>query len=79
MAKSKSVSRFRAKSTWFPPENLSHAPIVEDKDYPADHPVVKRYPEAFEEIRIVTHEAAPVERATAAPGEKRNTAAKKSD
>ena len=70
--KKTTITRYRAKSTWFPPESLSHAPIVEDKDYPADHPVVKRYPEAFTEIIIASHEDAPVERGTAGPGEKRN-------
>ncbi len=36
----------------------------------ANHPAVKKWPQMFAE-RTVTHESAPVEQATAAPGEKR--------
>jgi len=71
----KQTVRYRARTTFFPPSKLSPAPIVEDKMYDGDNPVVKKYPESFEKVRVTTAgEAAPVERATAAPGEKRAVA-----
>lgn len=70
MAKTKTV--YRARSTFIPPTKLSRAPIVEGKDYEGDHPVVGRFPESFEKIRIETSDDGAVERATANPGEKRD-------
>jgi hypothetical protein len=40
---------------------------------PADHPVVVRFPNFFEALPDAVATAAPVERATRAPGEKRTT------
>lgn len=44
--------------------------------YPADHPLVRKFPGMFKEVEPVTGRSAPrkVEQATAAPGETRDVA-----
>lgn len=66
MPKTKTV--YRARSTFF--SGAHHAPIVKGQDYEGDHPLVKKHPESFEQIRVTVGEQEP-ERATAEPGHKR--------
>lgn len=49
--------------------------IHEDEAWPADHPIVREFPDAFTDVvpESIRRGQAPVEQATAAPGERRNT------
>lgn len=67
----KTKTVYRARRTYH--TSAWKGPIIEGKDYPPDHPAVKANPSAFDKISIARDDDAPVEQATAAPGEKRPT------
>ena len=64
----------RATEVFFPGEG---APVYPDVIFADDHPYVLSYPSMFVDVEVVEaptkRRSAPVEQATAAPGEKRTT------